>query len=300
MYATRITERVYQLDTKALGQERTVAAYAIKGPKPTLVDCGYASSYRNVLEGLKEIGLSPADIRYVIPTHVHLDHAGAAGHLLREMPNAGVIAHEKAVPHLADPTKLVESATKVFGREIIALYGVPLPVDAQRMTPVGEEGSLELGDGMSARLLHAPGHAPHQIVVLLNEARIMLAADAVGIVYPGMKVMIPTTPPPSFEPETLTRTAGMLAGLDAVSLLVPHFGLRDDPDWVFEQTKTRVEEWLSKVRRMKDEKLGLDEITEALVHEVEEESGIYELPIYARVSARTSVLGILHFLDKNV
>ena len=110
MYAAKVSERVYILDTYALGQPGTVSAYLVKGPKPTLVDCGYASSYRSVLEGLAEVGTMPSDIRYVVPTHVHLDHAGAAGRLLKQMPNARVVAHEKSVPHLVDPTKQIGRA----------------------------------------------------------------------------------------------------------------------------------------------------------------------------------------------
>ena len=107
MYATKVSERVYLLDTYALGQARTVGAYLVKGPKPALVDCGYASSYQSVLEWLAEAGVMPSDVRYLIPTHVHLDHAGAAGRLIREMPNAEVIAHERSTPHLVDPTRLI-------------------------------------------------------------------------------------------------------------------------------------------------------------------------------------------------
>ena len=132
MYATKVAERVYLLDTYALGHPDTVGAYVITGPKVTLVDCGYASSYQSVLAGLAELGVMPSDVRYIVPTHVHLDHAGAAGHLVREMSNAKVIAHERSVPHLADPTKLIQSATKVFGEAIMSLYGSPEPVPLDR------------------------------------------------------------------------------------------------------------------------------------------------------------------------
>jgi len=115
MYATKVAERVYVLDTYALGHPCTVGAYVITGPKVTLVDCGYPSSYQSVLAGLAELGVMPSDVRYIVPTHVHLDHAGAAGRLAKEMPNARVVAHERSIPHLADPTKLIASATRVFG-----------------------------------------------------------------------------------------------------------------------------------------------------------------------------------------
>ena len=299
MYAAKVTERVYILDTYALGQPGTVSAYLIKGPKPALVDCGYASSYGNVLRGLAEVGVMPSDIRYVVPTHVHLDHAGAAGRLLKEMPNAQVVAHERGVPHLVDPTRLIESSTKVFGSTIMGLYGLPDPIPKDRITAVGEEGSLDLGDGLSATLMHTPGHAPHQISVVLDRTKAMFTADAVGIVYPGMKALIPTTPPPSFNPTELVATIGTIRQTKPEELLVPHFGARADVDWVFDRTAELVQRWVEEVKRVWKQGMTLDGATEAMLSEVAEDAGTTDIPIYAQVSVRTSVMGIMHYLEKN-
>jgi len=300
MYATKVSERVYLLDTYALGQPGTVCAYLVKGPKPTLVDCGYASSYQTVLAGLAEAGVMPTDVRYLVPTHVHLDHAGAAGRLLKEMPNAEVIAHERSVPHLIDPARLVESSTKVFGKAIMELYGAPDPIPAGRITAVGKEGHLDLGDGATATLIHTPGHAPHQISVLLDGTKALLTADAVGIVYPGMKALIPTTPPPSFNPSELVATIDELEQTTPSELLVPHFGARRDVDWVFERTQELVDGWVGKVKTLWKQGVSLDSVSEKMEGEVMRDAGVGELPIYARVSIRTSVMGIMHYLDKNV
>jgi glyoxylase-like metal-dependent hydrolase (beta-lactamase superfamily II) len=299
MYATKVSERIYLLDTFALGQAKLVGAYAIKGPKVTLVDCGYASSYRNVLAGLSEIGVSPSDVRYLIPTHVHLDHAGAAGHLLREMPNAKMIAHERGVPHLIDPTRLVESATEVFGGQVMEMYGKPLPVPADRITAVGEETRLDLGDQLTANLVHSPGHAPHQLSVSIEGMKMLITADAVGIVYPGLNTLIPTTPPPSFNPASLVSTVTTLEQTDPGRLLVPHFGAREDVGHVFEDTQVKVQLWVKEVRELKNQKLGLDEISEVMIAKVKSEARVDYVPIHAQVSVRTSVMGILHYLDKN-
>jgi glyoxylase-like metal-dependent hydrolase (beta-lactamase superfamily II) len=299
LYATKVSERVYLLDTYALGQTGTVGAYLVKGPKPTLIDCGYASSYRNVLAGMAEVGVMPTDVRYLIPTHVHLDHAGAAGRLLREMPKAEVVAHERSTPHLVDPTRLVESSTMVFGKEIMALYGEPEPIPADRITSVGKEYGVDLGDGMTATLMHAPGHAPHQISVLLDRTKTLLTADAVGIVYPGMKALIPTTPPPSFKPDELVATVGTLRQTTPSDLLVPHFGTRSDVDWVFDRTVELVRSWVEQVKELWKQKMSLEEITGKMEVQVMRDAGVDDLPIYARVSVRTSVMGIMHYLEKN-
>lgn len=299
MYATRVSERVYLLDTYALGQPGTVGAYLVKGPKPMLVDCGYASSYESVLAGLAEAGVMPTDVRYLVPTHVHLDHAGAAGRLLGRMPNAEVIAHERGVPHLIDPTRLVESSTKVFGKAIMELYGVPDPIPAGRITGVGEESSLDLGDGLTATLMHTPGHAPHQVSVMLDQTKALLTADAVGVVYPGLKALIPTTPPPSFDPAKLVATVGSLRQTTPAELLVPHFGTRKDVEWVFEKTVQQVGQWVEEVKVLRKRGTPLDEAAEVMERKVVEDAGVDGLAIYARVLVRTSVMGIMHYLDKN-
>jgi len=290
---------VYMLDTYGLGQAGTVSVYLVKGPKPAIIDCGYASSYESVLKGLAEVGVMPTDIRYLVPTHVHLDHAGAAGRLLKEMPNAQVVAHERSVPHLVDPTRLIESSTKVFGPAIMALYGAPDPIDAGRVTAVGEEASLDLGDNLSATLIHAPGHAPHQISIVLNEPNAMFTADAVGIVYPGMGALIPTTPPPSFNPAELVATVGKLRQARPSELLVPHFGRREDVDWVFDRTVELVDRWVEEVKGLWKKGVSLDEASRVMQGEVMNDGGAAELPVVAQISVRTSVMGIMRYLEKN-
>ena len=299
MYATKVSERVYLLDTYALGQPGTVGAFLVKGPRPTLIDCGYASSYKSVLAGMAEVGVMPTDLRYLIPTHVHLDHAGAAGRLLREMPSAEVIAHERSTPHLVDPTRLVESSTMVFGKEIMELYGVPEPIPAGRITSVGKEYHVDLGEGMTATLMHAPGHAPHQISVLLDKTKTLVTADAVGIVYPGVRALIPTTPPPSFKPEELVATIGTLRQTTPSELLVPHFGARFDVDWVFDQTVELVRSWVEQVKGLWKRKMSLDDMTGRMEQQVKRDAGVDSIPIYATISIRTSIMGVIHYLEKN-
>ncbi len=300
MVTSKISDRVYLIDTLGLGQKNTVAAYLLKGSRTALVDCGYASSAQSILDGLKELNVDPSDLDYLIPTHVHLDHAGAAGYLLDRMPRAKVIAQERGVPHLIDPTRLVQSATSIFGEELIRMYGAPKPIPAERITAVGEEMHIDLG-GLSATAIHSPGHAPHQISVYVEEEKVLLAADAVAIVYPALGVVMPTTPPPSLKPLELERTTERLAQLDSRSLLAPHFGVRTDVKYVLRETARRTNEWVSEVREMKKRRIQLDAMTAALQANVCLESGVSEtnFPAYANISIRTSVMGILAYLEKN-
>lgn len=300
MTVTQVSEKVFLLDTHALGNPGTVAVYVLKGTKVAMVDCGYASSYEVVLQELSEIGISPSEVRYLIPTHVHMDHAGATGHLLKHMPRAEVIAHERAVAHLIDPTRLIQSVTSIFGEKLVQSYGQPLPIQQQKITAVGQELHLDLG-GLTLTAMHSPGHAPHQISVFVEEEKLLLSADAVGIVYPNIPTMIPTTPPPSLDPPRLTETISKLSQLDSRKLLVPHYGIRDDVVNVLETTKNKTTAWLSKVRELRKNGVSLDEMVEEFQREVVSESGLRteDFPRYARLSIRITLMGMLQYFEKN-
>jgi glyoxylase-like metal-dependent hydrolase (beta-lactamase superfamily II) len=300
MATSRITKKAFMIDTVGLGNPNTVAVYVVKGGRKTaVIDCGYASSYGNVMQGLRQLGIEPSRVDYLIPTHVHLDHAGATGDLLRHMPRAKVVAHEKAVPHLVDPTRLVESATSFFGEKLVQMYGKPTPVDKNRITAVGEESHVDLG-GATLTTLHAPGHAPHQISVLLEEEHLLFSADAVGMVFPGFPTLLPTTPPPSLDPVKLVRTLEMLRQTDPKMLLVPHYGVRKDVNLIIDRTKERTEQWVKDVTKLNDMNLTPERIVEELRRKIMDETGmrLADFPGYVNVMIRLSVLGILGYLKR--
>jgi glyoxylase-like metal-dependent hydrolase (beta-lactamase superfamily II) len=300
MVSSKVTDRTFMIDTLGVGNPNTIAVYVVKGKtKTAVIDCGHASSYQTVLEGLRELGIAPSDVDYLIPTHVHLDHAGAAGHLLKHMTRAKVIAHERAVPHLVDPTRLIEGATSVFGERLIKVYGTPIPVDKERVAAVGEESHLEIG-GVSLTTIHAPGHAPHQISVLAEEERLLFSADSVGAVFPGVPTLIPTTPPPSLEPEKLRQTIGRLSQTDPKLVLVPHYGVRGDVARIFEGTREKTDEWIEEVKKLNDQHVSPGGIADELRRRVISDAGMRaeDLPDYADLLVRTSTMGILHFLQR--
>jgi glyoxylase-like metal-dependent hydrolase (beta-lactamase superfamily II) len=300
MVTSRITKRAFMIDTVGLGNPSTVAVYVIKGGRKTaVIDCGYASSYGNVMQGLRQLGIEPSRVDYLIPTHVHLDHAGAAGHLVRHMPRAKVIAHERAVPHLVDPTKLVESARSFFGERLIKMYGDPLPIEKGRITAVGDESHIDLG-GATLTTIYAPGHAPHQISVLFEEEHLLLSADAVGMVFPAFPTLVPATPPPSFDPAKLVRTLEALRQTDPKMLLVPHYGTRKDVGLVLDRTREETERWVEDVRRLNDRRMTPEQIVDETRRKITAETGfpLSDFPSYVNVVLRISVLGILGYLKR--
>lgn len=301
MVFSRITARAFMIDTVGLGNSSTVAVYVVKGSRKTaLIDCGYASSYGNVMHGLREVGVEPSRVDYVIPTHVHLDHAGATGHLVKHMPRAKVVAHERAAPHLVDPTKLMESATSYFGEKLVQMYGRPLPVERERISVVGEESHIDLG-GASLTTLHAPGHAPHQISVVFEEEHLLFSADAVGMVFPSFPTLLPTTPPPSLDPVRLVQTLERLRQTDPKMLLVPHFGVRKDVGLILDRTKEKTEEWVREVTKLNASHLTTEQIVERMRRKIESETGMRsaDFPSYVVVMIRLSVQGIISYIERS-
>ncbi|MER3601938.1 MAG: hypothetical protein C4339_04375 [Nitrososphaerota archaeon] len=303
MGAERLGKGLYLIDTVAVGARGTVAAYLILGRKRALVDCGHASSLPTLLEGLREAGLRPEELDYIIPTHVHLDHAGAAGALARLAANALVVAHSRAKPHLVDPSKLIRSATQLFGEQLMKAYGLPEPIEEARVQAFDRELSVDLGGGLELRLLYAPGHAPHQLVAYIERERILLTADSVGILYPDFpRAMIPTTPPPSFDPALAMRTAQELSQLPAVKLLLPHFGPREDVAWVWSETERGIESWARVAERTLEDGKGPEAILDRITGDFLKRAGVAEparLPAYVRVSLWTSAMGLYTYYTKD-
>src|SRR5450631_1436510 len=137
--AVEIAPGIHQLDTLLGGMDELTAGFLIDGPMPALVETGSQSSVPAVHAALDALGLGPLDLRWIIVTHIHLDHAGAVGDLARDFPSATVVVHEKGARHLIDPTRLIDSASRVYGPLLDNLYG--------RLTPTAEERIHVLHDG---------------------------------------------------------------------------------------------------------------------------------------------------------
>ena len=166
-----------------------------------MIDMGYQSSFNEIINHLRMEGIESGDLDYLLPTHVHLDHSGSCGTLAKRFPAADIRAHPLAVPHLIDPSRLIASATKVFGSNLIEQYGLPDPIDGARVDQLCDDEQIDLGGGVTLRAIWSPGHAPHQVSFLVEQTGMVLTGDAVGIRYPQFPLLIPAAPPPSFDLE---------------------------------------------------------------------------------------------------
>lgn len=258
------------IDTFMGGRERYTAAYLLDASRPTLVETGPTNSVEPVSLALAELGVGRAELANIVVTHIHLDHAGGVGGLAARFPAATVWVHERGAPHLVDPSRLVASATRIYGEERLAsLFGPPAPVPADRIRPLVEGSRIEMG----ARALDAmstPGHASHHVALVDSTSGAVFTGDALGIHIPNLPILRPATPPPEFDVELAVASIRRIRERARSILLFAHFGPIGDVERTCELAERRLNDWSDVVRRAMQTTNDLDEIVEILTREVAE------------------------------
>jgi glyoxylase-like metal-dependent hydrolase (beta-lactamase superfamily II) len=211
------------------------ACYLIQSAgEAALIDTGTAPRATLLLALLAHKQITPEQVKYVIPTHVHLDHAGAAGQLMQELPAAQLVVHPRGSRHLIDPSKLIAGATAVYGEETFkSLYGELLPVPARRVLAAEDDLTLQLGQ-RRLHCLDTPGHAKHHICIYDEQSRGIFTGDTFGLSYREFDTaegpfILPTTTPVQFEPEAWHVSLERLLGLEPACLYLTHFGRVEEP-----------------------------------------------------------------------
>ncbi len=216
---------VHILDTHFQGMAQVTAVYLVIGPEgPVLVETGPGSTLTAIRDGLAAHGLRPGDVGHVLLTHIHLDHAGAAGWWARQ--GALVHVHHVGAPHLVDPSKLLASATRIYGDRMEQLWGEMLPVPEAQIRPLHDGDIVEAG-GLSFTALDTPGHAWHHHAYLLDDGagdRIAFTGDAAGVRLPHVGVVNLPAPPPEFHLETWLATLDKLTAAELSAIYPTHFG----------------------------------------------------------------------------
>lgn len=301
MNVEKLMGSVYLIDTLFAGMKGVVASYVIKGEKAAIIDTGYPATHENVLNALSSIKIGREGVNFIIPTHIHLDHGGASGHLARELENATVIVHERGAKHLVDPTKLIASVKSIFPEDKLKYMGLPVPIPADKVRGVkGNEEIFDIG-GIELRTIYTPGHAPHHMSIYVNDLELIFTGDAVVVKYPNFPVYIPTTPAPSFDPDLAIKSVEKLEKLEAKYLLIPHFGLVQNVDEHLQQTKIKIREWVEKVREITETgEWDLMNVLNEMINYVAEQANVdpRTVPENVKGSIYISVFGILHYLDK--
>ena len=200
----------------------------VENGRAAFVDVGTNFSAPRLMAALSARGLRPDAVDYVIVTHVHLDHAGGAGELMRRLPKAKLVVHPRGARHMIDPSALVAGASEVYGTEVVrATYGDLVPVDAKRVEQAPEGHVVELG-GRALVFLDAPGHARHHVVIWDEASRAFFTGDTFGLAYRELASLrgafvLPTTSPVQFEPDAMKASIARMMERDPAALYLTHY-----------------------------------------------------------------------------
>ncbi len=241
--ATRIGDGVLQIDTLLGGWDRVTAAYLVEGPGPVLVETGSRSSLQSLLAELDALGMGPSDLAGVIVTHIHLDHAGGVGDVARFFPGATVYVHPAGARHLADPSRLVASAERVYGDLLDGLYGRLEPTPAERVRALDDGEEVRVGPHRVLTTVHAPGHAKHHVGVHDSESGILFTGDAAGVCLPDAGTLRPATPPPDFDPVQALASLERFRDRSPSALAFAHYGLVPEAPTALDEAAEALRRW---------------------------------------------------------
>lgn len=292
-----------QIDTKMHGREGVTACFLITGERNALIETGAKTSLEHVTSELERHGVDRLDL--IAVTHIHLDHAGAAGSLAALHPEAEIAVHHVGARHLADPSKLWASAGRIYGDQMETLWGGMDPIDESRIRALSDGDELDLGGGRSLRAVETPGHAGHHHVYVDSETGIVFTGDALGVRLADVGKARPATPPPEFDLEAYIDSIERIRAIQPHELWLTHFGsqkpqsfdetcdeaiaaLRMWAEWITEARKATSDiDEVSEIVRAKVLDSLEDDMTEAQIDRMEQTS-----------SYRMSTWGYMRYFDK--
>lgn len=255
---------IYAIDADYVRPKLAAIHLLVEAGRAALVDTGCNDSVPNVLAALDQLGMPRTHVDYVILTHIHLDHAGGAGLMLQQFPNARLVVHPRGARHMVDPSRLIEGTVGVYGAEATAkLYGDVLPVEASRIIEATHELRLDLA-GRELLCLDTPGHARHHIGIVDRKSGHVFAGDIFGVSYQeldtdGRQFVFPTTTPVQFDPEAMHASIELLMSYQPQAMYLTHFGrLLDVPRHALDLHR-RVDAYADIAQREKNSGAGRDE-----------------------------------------
>jgi glyoxylase-like metal-dependent hydrolase (beta-lactamase superfamily II) len=276
--------RLTLFDVSQFGEPGAGCAYLLESRRNALIETGTAANAPRLLHALQATRLD-----FVFVTHVHLDHAGAAGHVAAAHPEATVVVHPRGLPHLAEPGRLA-AGVRAASPSLAPLYGEPVPVDPRRLVACGDGETFTLGRDCHLTVVETPGHAPHHICLHQPESELLFVGDAVG--HHDAPVGLPLTVPPRFDVEASRKSIRKLLDFRPRTLAFTHFGLTDDADRLLRSYPDAVAAWLARAAELRAA-VGDDALADVLLAEPRH-AGLSEI---ARELVRLCVRGALLTLD---
>ena len=245
-----IGDGIYCIDTDQVRRQLAGCYLVVRDGEAAFIECGTALGVDKLMRVVSGLGLKPQDVRYVMPTHVHLDHAGGAGALMAQLPAASLVVHPRGAKHMIDPSALIAGATAVYGEQRLQeMYGTILPTPKERVVIGDENSEFELGSTV-LKTIDAPGHAAHHYAVWDEASRGLFSGDVFGLSYreldhDGKRFLIPTTTPVQFDPLAWNQTLDKFAILAPECAYLTHYGKIGDFAYYSDQLRRGISDYVS-------------------------------------------------------
>ncbi len=297
------------IDGFDFGVSGRTGAYVIEADELTIIETGPSPSVPYIKKGLEELGYTFADVKHIIVTHVHLDHAGGAGRLLSLCPNALLYVHPKGKRHLVDPKKLAAGARAIYGERFSELYDPIIPADEERVVEKTEGDTLQLEEGRILEFWDTPGHARHHLGIYDPISNGMFTGDTAGIQYEqlfphGLNFFLPSTSPNHFDPEAMRHSLQRFREKQLDYIFFGHFGGTDLVEEALEQAEAWLDIFVREGEAAVAEGQSYDEIADRLLKYVQtelREQGIaddHEVYQIINVDLQLSALGMVDYFQK--
>ncbi len=244
----KLSSGIDYIDLHFVGQPSLIATGVLHGSEgAALIDPGPSTTLARLSSELEKSGVALRDVRAILLTHIHLDHAGVTGRLAELCPDATVFVHERGAPHMVDPSKLVASATRLYQSDMERLWGEILPVPADRVRALGASDRLRVV-GHDIEVAWTPGHAWHHVSYFIPAARLAFVGDTAGICRPSGRLVVPPTPPPDIDLEAWRESTRRILAWDPETLFLTHFGPQQAPRVHFQDLWRRIDDWSARVQ----------------------------------------------------
>jgi glyoxylase-like metal-dependent hydrolase (beta-lactamase superfamily II) len=291
------------LDTNWIGRPHSIAAALLESNGHlAIVDPGPESTIATLREQLRARGLSIADLDALFLTHIHLDHAGASGSLVRENPRLAVYVHNNGAPHMIDPSKLLASAGRLWGDELWVLFGNTLPVPQENLRILEGGETLTLGT-QKLDVAYTPGHASHHVSYFDDDSGVAFIGDTGGIRIENGPYILPATPPPDIDLEIWDSSFATILGRRPARIFLTHYGFSDNPDEHLAEFRERLHRWAAAteqaLRTSPDESAAMRAFITRFRAEMDRELGPVEAEHHAFTAGlNLSFLGLARYLRK--
>jgi glyoxylase-like metal-dependent hydrolase (beta-lactamase superfamily II) len=291
------------LDTNWMGRPHSIGAALLESDgHRALIDPGPGSTLDALREGLRSRGLSVADLDAILLTHIHLDHAGASGSLVRENPRLVVYVHELGERHMADPSKLLASAGRLWGDELPRLFGEALPVPPAKLRVLKGGETLTLG-ARKLDVVYTPGHAAHHVSYFDDAAGVAFIGDTTGIRIDNGPYILPATPPPDIDLGVWETSFAVILARRPGRLFLTHYGYSENPAQHIAEFRERLHRWADlaaeSLRGAANDAAASDAFVARARAEMEEHLGRTEAEHHAFTAELSlSFLGLARYLRK--